>query len=417
MSLKNHIQMVSRIHRGARGTLWWTAAGFLPLYALVCSLLLLGMGGIDLLNMGFTLPQHELIVGLNKKDVSIFRVLEQGSAAAFSSQDMETMHNQPGVTDVHAVSYGVQPSEAHVAFFGQEFETEMVLQSFDPGWLRDDLAAELEKWEPGQLVPMVVNSSVLAIYNHAYAKANGLPELSESALKTPIINLYYGAPGKRVMIKGRVIGLSPKVALGLAIPRKTLDHLHNQLGIEAPAITELVLHLKAGEDVRRARETVEKLGFVINEPGQMLQVIAKARTLAFGAFWPLFLLLCLLATFFLSQGFATVMLMSRSVYQERLDDGAARSRLGLAVLAEGAVIVLMHLVGGSILGWIVAGHVNDRYFSPFIKALLGNEMTVNLTVFPLLVLNAAMLMGCVLLLVPRVISATRPTPMNASLAA
>ena len=242
----------TQINRGARASLWWTAAGFLPFYALVCCILLLGVAGMSLLNLGLTLPRHELIVGLNKKDVSLFRVLEQGSAPAFSEQDLQVMRDQPGVDSVIAISYGSQPTEALVAFFGQRFETEMVLQSFDPDWLAPEFSAELAAWKPGDLVPIVVNSSVLAIYNHAYAKSNGLPELSETALKTPFINLKYGPKGGEVSLKGHVIGLSPKVALGLAIPRQVLVSLHEQLGIDAPPITEVVLRLEAGEDAHDA---------------------------------------------------------------------------------------------------------------------------------------------------------------------
>lgn len=397
---------LARLHKGARGNLIWTALCFLPFYAVTSALLLLGMAVYGLIDRDSLLPRHELTVGLKKVDVNIFRVLEQGSAPAFSAQDLKVIAEQPGVTSLHPIAYGSQPAEATIAFFGREFRTEMVIQAIDRGWLPEH-DAEMSGWTPDKLVPIVVNSSILAIYNHAYSKAYNLPELSEAAIKTPILTLDYGEPGRSVQLKGHVIALSPKVALGAAVPREVLDYLHQQLGIEAPAVTEVVLHCEAGEDLERARTAVEKLGFVINEPGQFLQLIGIARKVAMLAFQPLFLFLGLIALLILNLGYGGMVGQSRANYATLRGEGLPRAKLVNHVLSELVLMTLLLIALGSALGQALARWVNNAYFSPFLEHLITAPIKLELPQGPLFYFNAAILMGMLLLMAPRTLWISR----------
>ncbi len=404
-----------RLHKGARGNLIWTALCFLPFYAVTSALLLLGMAIYGLIDRDTLLPRHELTVGLKKVDASIFRMLEPGSAPAFSTQDLAVIAEQPGVASLHPICYGSQPAEATIAFFGREFHTEMVIQAFDHGWL-PEYDAELTGWTPDKLVPIVVNSSILAIYNHAYSKAYNMPELSEVAIKTPILTLEYGEPGHRVQLKGHVIALSPKVALGAAVPREVLDYLHQQLAIDPPAVTEVVLRFEAGEDLERTRLAVEKLGFVINEPGQLLQLIGIARKLVIRAFQPLFLFLGLVALLILNLGYGGMIGQSRANFAALHGEGLPRATLVKQVLGELVLMTLLLVTLGSALGQALARWVNNAYVSPFLEHLITAPIKLELPQEPLFYFNAALVMGMVVLMVPRALWASRalPRPITAS---
>lgn len=399
----------ARLHKGARVNLIWTALCFLPFYAVTAALILLGMAVYGMIDKETLLPRHELTVGLKKVDVNIFRVLEQGSAPAFSAKDLEVIATQPGVTSLHPVCYGSQPAEATIAFFGREFHTEMVIQAFERGWL-PEFSEELSGWTPEKLVPIVVNSSILAIYNHAYSKSYNLPELSEAALKSPILTLDYGEPGHRVQLRGRVVGLSPKVALGAAVPREVLDYLHQQLGIEAPAVTEVVLRCEAGEDLDRTRLAVEKLGFVINEPGQFLQMVGIARKIAMRAFQPVFLFLGLIALLILNLGYGAIVQQSRANYALLRGEGRTRTALLKQVLSELVLMTLLLVSLGSALGQALARWVNDTWFSPFLARLITQPIVLDLPQEPLFMFNFGLLLAMLILLGPRVYLALRNLP-------
>ncbi len=399
----------ARLHKGARVNLIWTALCFLPFYAVTAALILLGMAIYSMIDQETLLPRHELTVGLKKVDVNIFRVLEQGSAPSFSAKDLEVIAAQPGVTSLHPVCYGSQPAEARIAFFGREFRTEMVIQAFDRGWL-PEFDKELSGWTPDKLVPIVVNSSILAIYNHAYSKSYNLPELSEAALKAPLLTLNYGEPGRQVQLQGRVVGLSPKVALGAAVPREVLDYLHQQLGIEAPPVTEVVLHSEAGEDLERTRLAVEKLGFVINEPGQFLQLVGIARKIAMRTFQPIFLFLGLIALLILNLGYGAIIQQSRGNYAELRGGGRTRAALLYQVLSELVLMTLLFVSLGSALGQALAHWVNDTWFSPFLARLITTPFLLDLPQEPLFWFNAGILLGMLVLVTPRAFWALRALP-------
>lgn len=389
----------------------WTFFGFVPLYTIIVATLLLAASGLEYLRvgLGLTLPEHELHVGLNKKDVAFSRLLMPGAADSFSPSQREDIAKLPGVRQVHAISYGSEPCQANVVYFGQSFRTEMVVQGFQPDMLQGPLQEKLREWQPGQPIPIVINNNVLAIYNHAYSKSQGLPELSEAALKVPFVTLIYGRSGTMpIRVQARVVGLSPKVALGAAIPLDALTYMHKEMGIAPPAITELKLKLAPNANEEAVAKSITEMGFIVNEQDPFNNLASRIEETIVGVGWPVLIALCLMAALFLTQGYAGVMEVKRSHYQRlQTEEGAVRNRIGFLLGLEGLAWIIGFVLLATLDGLWLADWLRDAHLQPTLSNLTGQDIPLNFQINHVLMVNSLVIVSCLLLTIPRIYSTTR----------
>ena len=271
------------VNRGARGVTAWAHAGLTVGCGALFFMFLLGRAGLDYVDRQIlgAVPDHELTVGLKKKDVAFFQISDPAGKAALSPEDLEAIAALDGVRAVTPLTYGTEASAAEITFMGKTYNTDMIVQGFDPAWIGGDVAPEKLDWEPGQTVPVVLNSQILVIYNNGYAQSQGLPQLSAKAVMTPVWKLIYGTKkGVPVTLNAQIVGFSSKVALGAAIPRAALDYLHGARGLQPAPATEAVLALDAAADTDAVRRAIDELGYAVNEPHPLTRIFRQLHGVA-----------------------------------------------------------------------------------------------------------------------------------------
>ncbi len=205
---------------------------------------------------------RELLFGKNQNDTlgSTFliigkRVTEQNmgqpKATIFTKADIDDLTKAPQVQEVGKISSNHFPV---YAMMGGKlgFATDMPLESA-PDKFIDKMPTEWE-WQPGKRdLPIIISSQFLDIYNYVFAPSQGLPQLSETAVKSIALNFKIGNGDHTEVFLAHVVGFSDRIGSVLA-PQSFIDYgnkTYGQSGVsEEPS--QLILKTLDPSDTRFA---------------------------------------------------------------------------------------------------------------------------------------------------------------------
>ena len=205
---------------------------------------------------------RELLYGNNQKDTlgSTFliigkRVTEQNmgvaNATVFQQTDIDSLKLAPQVEDVGVIASNHFPVYAMMG--GKlPLATDLPLESIQDKFI--DKMPDDWKWEPGsRSLPIIVSSEFLDIYNYVFAPSQGLPQLSESSVRSIALNLKVGEGDKSELFSAHVVGFSDRIGSVLA-PQSFIDYGNKMYGkqgvVSAPS--QLILKTKDPSDTKFA---------------------------------------------------------------------------------------------------------------------------------------------------------------------
>ncbi len=205
---------------------------------------------------------RELLYGKNQNDTlgSTFliigkRVTEQNmgvaNATVFQPADIDSLKQAPQVQDVGVISSNHFPVYAMMG--GKlPLATDLPLESVPDNFL--DKMPEEWKWEPGsRSLPIIVSSQFLDIYNYVFAPSQGLPQLSETSVKSIALNLKVGEGDHSEVFLAHVVGFSDRIGSVLA-PQSFIDYGNKTYGKPGAttAPSQLILKAKDPSDTKFA---------------------------------------------------------------------------------------------------------------------------------------------------------------------
>jgi hypothetical protein len=204
---------------------------------------------------------NELLYGKNQNDTlgSTYvmigkRVTEQNmgikGATIFTPADIADLQKAPQVQDIGIITSNRFPVYAMMG--GQmAFATDMPLESVPNKFL--DKMPEGWNWEPGnKRLPLIISSQFLDLYNYVFAPSQGLPQLSESSVKSIALNMKIGRGDSAETFLAQVVGFSDRIGSVLA-PQSFIDYGNKRFGggaAEAPS--QLILKTQDPSDTRFA---------------------------------------------------------------------------------------------------------------------------------------------------------------------
>ncbi len=398
------------VNRGSRALTLWAHLSLIAGFGAILFLFILGKAGTNYFNENVlgAVPDQEMKVGVKKKDMAFFRVAEQGDRIVMGEKDLTAMAAITGVREIWPLSYGSEPSAVEIHFFGNIFRSGMVIQGIDPAWIADDVDPAKLEWKEGDIVPVVANSQLLIIYNNGYAASQGYPQLSANAVMAPIWTLIYGdsRDATPVVLKARVVGFSPKVALGTVIPHKVLDYLHRQLQYKSAPVTEVVLELEPSVDSDRVRREIDSLGFAINEPHPLARIFRQLHSM--GVWSGLLLIGCvgLFGFAYLNQTLKMLFLLKKRDYAICRAMGMSRRRLRILLLTEALAFISFDLAGGLTAGFACASLINQHFLTDYLVNLVGMPLILHIPWTWIGILCFLVLLTSLCFLLPRILSAT-----------
>lgn len=108
------------------------------------------------------------------------------------------------------------------------FTTDLFLESIDNSFI-DTIPAEF-KWQEGQdIVPVIMSSDYLELYNTVFAPGKDLPQFSAKSISKVLIQLEcYSNTGITKVFRANVVGLSDRIN-SVLVPKNFLESANRQL--------------------------------------------------------------------------------------------------------------------------------------------------------------------------------------------
>lgn len=200
-----------------------------------------------LLGMAFLLVAINFFVNINqwmKKDDSVFganTVIIQKRISNFNSLNMsnssfvedeiEEIKNLDFVEEIAAFENNTFDVSLKLADQGNNmpyFRTDMFLQSLPQKYL--DIAEDDWYWdEKTEVIPLIMPEDYLTLYNHGFAVAQGLPQISKEAFTSALFELEIKSSKNNKKYLARVVHLSSKIN-SVLVPQSFLHFANNEYG-------------------------------------------------------------------------------------------------------------------------------------------------------------------------------------------
>jgi hypothetical protein len=150
-----------------------------------------------------------------------------GQDHSFSDADIDELKKQPGIDDAApllANKFLVKATGGSTV----PFQADMFLEAIDEKFI--DTVPPNFTWKPGQaVIPFIISSDYLELYNTVFAPSRSLPQISESSISSIIIQLEcYGTNGTQTF-GGNVIALSDRIN-SVLVPQSFLTWANEHLG-------------------------------------------------------------------------------------------------------------------------------------------------------------------------------------------
>lgn len=163
--------------------------------------------------------------------ISVTKLITNDNMASdhsFSDADIAEIKNQPYVQDATpllANKFLVKATGGTVL----PFTTDLFLEAIDNSFI-DTIPVDF-KWQQGQdIIPVIVSSDYLELYNTVFAPSQDLPQFSAKSVSAVVIQLqcYSNAGGIR-NFRASVVGLSDRIN-SVLVPKNFLEWANQQLG-------------------------------------------------------------------------------------------------------------------------------------------------------------------------------------------
>lgn len=293
------------------GDRWWSPQGIASTIGYLVSLVVLLCGGLVVL-VSLQLQQQNQNGNwwLVSKPIGIGSMLGLGSSA-FTEAEVADLRRQTFVKDLYSLKTAPYPCAASASIAGQDLFTALFLESAPTQAL--DVKPSTFRWSAGERhVPIILGRDFLHLYNFGFAASQGLPQLSESAVKLLSFNLLIQLPTGEQKFTTSVVGFSDRIN-SILVPDEFMTWLQVQGGNRAELPKRLLFETHNSQDPNIALY-LENKSFSSNRDQLSLSKAGKNAGLAGAA-------VALIALFFLllsAQNFNLQLRLKIATQQQQL---------------------------------------------------------------------------------------------------
>ena len=173
----------------------------------------------------------------------------QPGATLFTAADIDSVTKAPQVEAVGTIASNHFPVYAMMGG-NMGFATDLPLESVPDSFL-DSKPADWN-WQPGSHdLPIIMSSQFLDLYNYVFAPSQGLPQLSESSVKSLALNVKAGPPESAETFSAHVVGFSDRIG-SVMVPQAFIDYGNKKYGKPGAGTSpsQLILKTKDPSDVK-----------------------------------------------------------------------------------------------------------------------------------------------------------------------
>lgn len=183
-------------------------------------------------------------------------------ATLFTQPDIDTLSATDQVQAVGAISSNHFPV---YAVLGGELAmaTDLPLEAVPDSFL-DKIPGDW-KWQPGQRdLPIIMSSQFLDLYNYVFAPSQGLPQLSESSVKSIALTVKAGPVDNAEMYTAHVVGFSDRIN-SVMVPQSFINYGNEKFARagDHKKASQLILKVKDPSD-KRFTDFINKRNYTTN---------------------------------------------------------------------------------------------------------------------------------------------------------
>ncbi len=207
----------------------WQLLGFA--LTLFIGLFIIGLTVQVYLDIQQVFEQEKAVFGkqgivVNKR-ISVFKSFDK-ERIYFDADELADLEARPFVEELayfDKARFGIQA-------FTREgdnipgFRTDMFFEAIPDGFL--DVEDEDWKWQPGdELVPIIIPQDYINLYNFGFAETQGLPVVSQNAIKQVEFGLRVSGNGAKEEFRGRIVAFSEQIN-SILVPLDFLDYANGK---------------------------------------------------------------------------------------------------------------------------------------------------------------------------------------------
>lgn len=149
---------------------------------------------------------------------------------SFSEGDINELKKSPVIDDVTALvanKFLVKATGGGVV----PFTADMFMEAIDESFI--DTIPQNFTWKEGQtLIPVIISSDYLELYNTVFAPSRDLPQVSLKSISSIIVQLeFYGSSGTQTF-RGNIVAVSDRIN-SVLVPKNFLEWANDQFGSKA----------------------------------------------------------------------------------------------------------------------------------------------------------------------------------------
>ncbi len=223
----------------------------------------------------FTTKDNNYITVIPKSmDISFFKIETPSifGKGKLSEKDVNYMNGLKDNIIVSPTFTLNAPSNLSGDFFEMRYGTDLSIFGDDNAFVKFEkiLKKKLISNNNLKIVPAIISSKLLEIYNLSFAPANDLPKLSEKIIIGRKFDLVIGQnsfkkDGKSYRFKIKIIGLSDRVEfLGVTIPKAIMSKLAKKINSDL-SISNIKIEAENSAELVNVTSLLEKKGYKIRE--------------------------------------------------------------------------------------------------------------------------------------------------------
>lgn len=240
--------------------------------------------------------------------------------------------------------------------FGQTLRTDSIVLGIDEKFVHEELPENVQWQTENGVIPFLISSRLLDMYNFTFAQSNNLPTLKESDFLNKEVKILVGEstllPGIKnglTILRGKIIGFSPKVDLiGITVPLNSLDLFGEK---EQQGINKIHVEVKQFEILEDVAEKIENLGYTTDYIQKRIQGLQTTFSFIFLGLSSISMIILIVS------GLSILNTFLSSVRERKHDIGIMRSlgatqkHILLLFLQEASLIGFFGGLFGTIIGY------------------------------------------------------------------
>lgn len=216
------------------------------------------------------------------KQVSVLNSLKLGKST-FSKTEVDQLKSLPSVKRISEFTANQFEAVASMSIPNGEssaaFRTELFMESVGDDFL--DVKPDDWNWELGnEMIPMILPTDFINLYNFNFAPGRGLPQLSKTTIQLAVFDIDVRGAKGTAHFTGKIVGFSNRIS-SVLVPKSFMNYANSHYGNNqtAPESYRIIVEAKQ-QELPKIQQYFKDEGYETNEDllkngkfGSLLQAI------------------------------------------------------------------------------------------------------------------------------------------------